>query len=534
MLFLIALTALNPDSPMKFDGLGPHHRHITTRSREAEDYFNEGLEFMYGFNKGEAITLFKAAAKADPKCAMAYWGIATANGPDINNPGVGPDQAMEAWEALQAAKKLDASPVEKALIQASEARFANPQPADRTGLDRAYADEMRKVWKRFPRDSDVGALFAESLMDLRPWHQWNKEGTAAPGTMEAIETCRAVLRFEPNHPQALHLLIHATEGSPHPEWGTQAANRLRFLQPGLGHMVHMPSHNDVRTGEWQKAVEANERAIQADLAYRKKRNKMSMYRFYMVHNWHMLGYASMMIGESKKSLHAIDSMFAPLSDVALKNMGPFVDGYVAMPLEARIRFGKWDEILATPEYPDYYPISRTLQHYARGIAYAAKGQVTEAKEEQDKFEFGAAGLTGNEAFGNNTADGVISLARHMLAGEIALAENHLDEAVTELRAGVAAEDGLNYDEPPAWILPVRHALGATLMKAGRYAEAEKVYRQDLAKLPHNGWSLYGLGQALMAEGKAAEANKVQGEFAVSWRHADMKIGSSCMCVNGKP
>lgn len=531
MLLLLALTAFKPGpDSIRFDGLGPHHRHIATRSRQAEEFFNEGLEFLYGFNKGEAISLFKEAIKADPQCAMAYWGIATANGPDINNPGVDPDQAKAAWEAIQTAKGLRASPVEEALIHASEARFANPQPADRSGLDRAYADEMRKVWKRFPRDSDVGALFAESIMDLRPWHQWNRDGSAAPGTMEAIEACRAVLRFEPNHPQALHLLVHATEGSRHPEWGTDAANRLRFLQPGLGHMVHMPSHNDVRTGEWQKAVEANERAIQVDLAYRKKRNKMSMYRFYMLHNWHMLGYAAMMIGESKKSLNAIDTMFAPLSDQKLKEFGPFIDGYVAMPLEARIRFGKWDEILATAEYPEYFPISRTLQHYARGVAYAAKGQVTEAKEEQDKFEFGAAGLTGNEGFGNNTSGGVIKLARHMLAGEIALAESHLDEAVTELRAGVAAEDDLSYDEPPAWILPVRHALGATLVKAGRFAEAEKVYREDLAKLPHNGWSLYGLGQALASEGRTAEARRVQSEFAVAWKGADMKIGSSCMCV----
>jgi tetratricopeptide (TPR) repeat protein len=529
MISVLAFMTLTNDAAMRFDGLGPYHRHITTHSRPAETYFNQGLEFMYGFNKDEAIRAFSEAARLDPKCAMAYWGIATANGPDINMPMVDPDHAKAATAASHTAKSLEgsASPVEKALIDATVIRFAHE---DRTGLDQAYADAMRKVWKSFPRDPDVGALFAESMMDLRPWHQWKLDGTAEPGTTEVLATLRTVLKSNPNHPQALHLLIHAAEGSSHPEWAAVASNKLRFLQPGLGHMVHMPSHIDVRVGEWQKAIEANERAIATDRAYRTKRGKVNFYRFYMVHNQHMLGYSAMMIGQSKKSLQAIDAMTAQIPPDMMQAIAPFVDGYVPMSLEARIRFGKWDEVLAAPEYPEYFPIARTLRHYARGIAFAAKGQVTEAKEEQDKFEFGAAAVGNDASIGNNTSGAIFTLARHMLAGEIALSENKMDEAVAELREGVKAEDGLAYDEPPGWILPVRHPLGAALVKAGRFAEAEQVYRADLKKLPNNGWSLYGLSEALRGEGKTTAAATTHAQFASVWKGADMQIESSCMCV----
>lgn len=537
MLTCIAIAAIiqsgsSSDPAMLFDGLGPHYRKISTKSKQAERYFNQGLEFLFGFNHGEAIRSFTEAARLDPNCPMAYWGIAAANGPDINNASIDGVQNKAAFEAIAKARTLisRASPVERALIEASGKRFAKPPSADRTGLDKAYADAMRQVWKSFPRDSDVGVLFAESVLDLSPWHQWTKQGAPLPGTLEVLATLRAVLKLEPNHPQALHLTIHATEASQHPEQALDAANRLRFLQPTLGHMVHMPSHIYVRTGDWQEAVDANERAIAADIAYRTKRNKMSFYRFYMLHNWHMQGFAAMMIGESKISLNAIDHMFAPLSDQKLKDLGPFVDAYVPMPLEARIRFGKWDEILSTPDYPEEFPVARTLQHYARGIAFAAKGQVMEANAEQDKFEFCASRLTGQEGFGNNMAISVVNLARHMLAGEIALANNKLDEAATELRIAVRAEDDLNYDEPPAWIVPVRHSLGAVLVKAGRFAEAEQVYRDDLKRLPKNGWSLYGLAEALKGENKLAESKRVQDQFALAWKKADMPITSSCMCL----
>lgn len=529
----LAIVAGSDTSPaILYQGLGPYHRHISTRSKQVEAFFNQGLEFMYGFNHSEAIRSFTEAAKLDPHCAIAYWGIANSNGPNINNPAVDPDQNNAAWSALQQARAAEkyASPVERALIEAESTRFTQAPPTDRSGLDKGYADAMRRVWKSFPRDPDVGALFAESMMDLRPWHQWTKDGKPEPGTLEALAAIRSVLKIQPNHPQGLHLMVHASEASAHPEKALDAANRLRFLQPTLGHMVHMPSHIYVRTGDWQQAIDANERAIKTDLDYRKRRNQMSFYRFYMIHNWHMLGYASMMAGQSKKALHAIDSMFAPLSDQKLKEFGPFVDGYVPMPLEARIRFGRWDEILAVPEYPEYFPVARAIQHYARGIAYAAKGQVKEAKEEQDSFEFAAAALTGQEAFGNNTAAGVIDICRPMLAGEISLAEGRLDEAAASLRVAVRAEDALSYDEPPAWIMPVRHALGAVLSKAGRFPEAEQVYRDDLKRLPNNGWSLYGLAHALAGEKRTREADAVQKRFDAAWREADLQIGSSCLCV----
>jgi tetratricopeptide (TPR) repeat protein len=529
---IVAMQGQTPAPAMSFSGLGPYHRHISTKNRKAEEFFNQGLMFMYGFNRDEAIRSFETSAKLDSKCAIAYWGIATANGPDINSVAVDPDHAKAATDAIRRALALSgsASPVERALIKASVKRFSSPQPPDRSPLDRAYADEMRKVWKQFPRDSDVGALFAESLMDLTPWNYWKPDGTPQPGIMEIIATCRAVLKIDPNHPQALHLMIHATEASKHPEWGTEAANRLRFLQPGLGHMTHMPSHNDVRTGEWQKAIDSNARALATDYAYRKRRNKLNFYRFYIAHNHEMLAYAAMMIGQEKRSLAEMDAMLNPFTKDQLKDMAPFVDGYTAMPLEARVRFGKWDEILATPELPDYFPIGNALRHYARGVAFAAKGMLEDAKKEQDLLEFGSAAVPAGSMVGLNPAEKVMSLAKHMLQGEIALAENRLPEAISELSLAVKAEDSLTYNEPPDWVMPVRHALGAVLIKAGRAAEAEQVYREDLRRLPKNGWSLFGLSQALDLQGRAADARMVRVQFEGVWKNADIPIVSSCLCV----
>jgi tetratricopeptide (TPR) repeat protein len=529
---VIVLQGQTPTPAMAFGGLGPYRRHITTKSVGSEAFFNQGLSFMYGFNRDEAIRSFEESARLDPNCAIAYWGIATANGPDINSTFVDPDHAEAATKAIQKALALSgsASPVERALIVASTKRFSSPQPPDRSPLDRAYADEMRKVWKQFPSDPDVGALFAESLMDLSPWNQWKPDGTPQPGTMEVIETCRAVMKISPNHPQALHLMIHATEASRHPEWGTEAAERLRYLQPGLGHMTHMPSHNDVRTGEWLKAIQSNARALETDYDYRKRRNKLSSYRFYIAHNHEMLAYAAMMIGRQKLSLAEMDAMLNPFGKDQLKEMAPFVDGYVAMPLEARVRFGKWDEILAAPEFPEYFPVGNALRHYARGVAYAAKGMIVEAKKEQSLFELGTAAAPAGGMVGLNPVSKVFEIARQMLIGEIALAENRIPEAIAGLALAVKAEDALTYDEPPDWVMPVRHALGAVLIKAGRGVEAEAVYREDLRRLPKNGWSLFGLSQALNLQGKAEEAKKAHAEYLAVWEHADTVIGSSCLCV----
>ena len=362
-----------------FDGLGGFSRKVTTGSPEAQRYFDQGLAFMYAFNHDEAIRAFRRAGELDPKCAMAFWGVAIANGPHINNPVVPEDRAKAAWKALAKAKALapGASPVEQSLIQALAARYADPQPEDRKPLEQAYADAMRRTWAAYPKDADVGALFAESLADLRPWDLWMPDGQPQPGTLELVATLESVLALDPRHPLGNHLMIHAVEASPHPEKADRAADTLRDRQPALGHMVHMPSHVDVRRGRWQEAIDANAKAMEADRRYTARSPEQGFYRLYMAHNHHMLTYAAMMTGQSALALRTIREMVA---DIPLEffKANPFADGFMAMPLEVLMRFGRWDEILAEPAFPDFVPISGALQHYARAVAYAAKDDVPAA------------------------------------------------------------------------------------------------------------------------------------------------------------
>ncbi len=516
-----------------FAGLGHHHRAITTSSPLAQRYFDQGLAFLYGFNHDEAIRSFTQATVLDPQCAMAWWGIATANGPHINNPMVDPDHAKAALNALKRAQGLRANPVERALISAASTRFADAMPADRSGLDRAFANAMRSVWKRFPRDADVGAIFAESMMDLRPWDLWKADGSPQPGTLEIVATLQRDLRLDPNHPLANHLYVHAMEGSPHPERSLASADRLRFMEPGLGHMVHMPSHTYVRTGQWLDAIQANERAIKVDRAYREKVPNQGFYRIYMAHNQHMLAYAAMMRGESRVAIGQIDSMLKVFPEDWLKEAAPLVDGFLAMPFEVRVRFGQWDGVLDLPDVPDYFPLARTMRHGARAIAYAAKGDVENARSEQSLFFAAKAKVPAGATFGNNSGSGLLTVAANLMNGEIALAEKRMGPALDSLRAAVKAEDQLRYDEPPDWIQPTRHTLGAVLVKAGKFAEAEAVYRADLKKLPHNGWSLFGLARSLHGLGHNAEAKRVDAQFAKAWKDADIQIQSSCLCVKGE-
>lgn len=517
-----------------FMGLGTHRRPVSTSSAQAQRYFDQGLNFLFAFNHDEAIRAFTQATRLDPRCAMAWWGIAIANGPHINNPMVDEAHAEAAWKALaEALKNSDqANPREQALIRAAQARYANPQPADRHPLDAAYADAMRQVWQQYPEDADIGALFAEAMMDLRPWDLWMPDGKPQPGTLEIVSTLEKVIKLNPNHPLGLHLYIHAVEASPYPEKADVAANRLRNLQPGLGHMVHMPSHIDVRRGRWKEAILANERAIEADRRYREQRPQQGFYRVYMLHNHHMLAYAAMMRGQSARAIGAIDAMVASMPEDWKRQVAPLIDGFVAMPTEARVRFGRWDEILATPEPPDYFPLTRALRHAARGIAYAAKNQVKEAQAEQETFQQAQERVPKDATVGNNTAADILAVATHMLAGEILYRAGETEKGLQELREAVRCEDRLRYDEPPDWILPVRHALGAALMQSGRFAEATQVYQADLAKLPENGWSLYGLSRSLEKQGEKAKSAKALQRFRQVWKEADVTLTSSCFCQPG--
>jgi tetratricopeptide (TPR) repeat protein len=517
-----------------YDGLGAYSRKVTTKSAEAQRYFDQGLGFLHGFNHRAAIRAFQQAAELDPECTMAHWGVALACGPHINSMAVSPPAAELAWKELGLAQKTagKASPVEQALIDALAKRYANSQPEDRSGLDRAYADAMREVWKKYPEDPDVGALFAEAMMNLRPWDQWTPDGKPQPGTDEIIATLDAVLELCPDHPLANHLYIHAIEASPNPERAITAAERLRNLQPGLAHNVHMPSHIDIRTGQWLKAVHTNEKAVEADERHRKTFGAPKGFlNVYIAHNRAMLAYAAMMTGQRDLAMRHIRAMVAETPADFLKENALQAEATVAMPLEVMVRFGMWDEILAEPEkYTDKMWFTRAFHDAARAIAYAAKGDTARARKAQSVFLERAKLVPKEDFLSNNSCDALLAITIPMVEGEILIAEGKIDAGIEQLRAAIQKEDALKYDEPPGWMIPVRHSLGAVLMKQKRFAEAEQVYRDDLARVPDNGWSLFGLAESLRKQKKNAdEVAQTQTKFKKVWAKADLTIKTSCLC-----
>jgi tetratricopeptide (TPR) repeat protein len=519
-----------------FAGLGTHRRTVDSSSPDAQRFFDQGLAFVYAFNHDEAIRSFERAAAIDPGCAMAQWGIAYANGPHINNPAVPPEREAAAFaaatEAVRLATSLGDGP-NRALIGAVATRYATPQPGDRSPLDQAFADAMADAYRRFPDDGDVGALYAEALLDLHPWDLWTEAGEPKEWTPEVVAVLEEVLRRHPEHPLALHLYIHAVEASSEPGRADRAADALRDLMPGLGHMVHMPSHIDVRRGRWEEAIIANTKAIEADNAYREAAPEPpDFYRLYMSHNHHMKAYAAMMIGRSEIALTSIRELVADIPEDWLQANASWADGFIAMPYEVLMRFGRWQEILDEPEPPAHIPLTRALHFAARAVALAALGRPEEARTEQRAFLEARTAVAEDATFGNNRAHDLLDVADRLVEGEILYREGRKDEGIEALYEAAAHEDELRYDEPPDWIQPVRHALGATLLMERRYADAEAVYREDLARLPGNGWSLYGLGRALRLQGKDAEAEQVEARFAEAWAGADTALRSSCFCQPG--
>ncbi len=517
-----------------YEGMGRHHRAVATTSPLAQRYFDQGLVLAFAFNHDEAIRAFREAARLDPGCAMAWWGVALCNGPHINNPVMPPERSREAWEALRQARsrRQRASPLERELIDALGERYADPPPADRRPLDEAYARAMRSVHEAHPGDADVAVLFAEALMDLRPWDLWTLDGVARPETPEILAALEAAMRADPDHPGALHLYIHAQEASPHPEQADAVADRLRSLVPAAGHLVHMPSHIDVQVGRWALAVEQNQEAIEADRAYRAIAPRQGFYHIYMAHNHHMLTFAAMMQGRSDLALRTAREQVAGVPEDYARREAALIDGFMIVPYDVLKRFGRWDDLLREPAPPEYLPITTAMWRFSRALALAAKGRIDEAEREQAAFREAVARVPPGAVMSLNPAEHVLRIADRVLAGELALARGELDASVEALREAVALEDTLRYMEPPEWIQPVRHTLGAVLVRAGRHQEAEQVYREDLADWPGNGWSLYGLAGCLRARGEAAEAEEVERRFREVWSRADVQIGSSCFCVPG--
>jgi tetratricopeptide (TPR) repeat protein len=530
--------AAKESAPQIFKGLGSYHRAATTTNAEAQRYFDQALTWTYSFNHDEAIRSYTEAARLDPNFAAAWWGVALCNGPHINNPVMDEEHSKAAWEALQKAEGLKdkASAEERALIEALGARYADPAkgklpltPEERAPLDKAYADAMAKVHDQFPRDVDLATLYVESLMDTHPWDLWNHDGTPKEWTPRIVSTLESVLAASPDHPGANHLYVHAVEASGHPEKGLASADRLCTLVPASGHMVHMPAHIYIHVSHWDKAAEQNRVAIAADKAYRALSPRQGFYAFYMAHNHQFLSYACMMEGRSGESISAAHDMVTGVPDAFIQNAPAVIDGYMHIEIEALLRFGKWDELLALKQPPAILPIYTAFWRYGRATAYNAKGMATEAEHEQAEFRKAVEAVPAEAMMAQNKGHVVLKLADHALAGEIAFRRGSIDDAVSHLTEAVKIEDGLNYMEPPDWVWPVRHSLGAVLLSAGRNKEAEAVYREDLKRWPDNGWSLYGLSKALAAQG-SPEAAEVEARFKKAWARADIQIGSSCLCA----
>jgi tetratricopeptide (TPR) repeat protein len=536
-LLALSVVTLAGDPPL-FEGLGHHRRAVATSSPEAQKYFDQGLTWTYAFNHDEAIRSFEAALAKDPKCAMAWWGIAYCHGPHINNTAVPPEREKAAWDALQKAlanATLGSSSMdvvlERALIDALATRYADPQPKDRRPLDEAYAAAMKKLYAAHGDDVDIGTLYAESLMDLQPWDLWTNDGQPKGNTLEIVAVIEKVLAKQPDHPGATHLYVHALENSPYPEKADKAADILRTLVPASGHLVHMPAHIDVQTGRWWLAAEANEKAIEADRKYREISPRQGFYSIYMAHNNQFLSWVCMNDGRSEKAIREARTMIAGVPKEFVEKMPAAIDGYLPIAYEAMVRYGRWDEILKEPEPLPTLPILTAFWRLTRGLALAAKGQVDDAVKEQAAFRAAVAKIPPDAKMAINKAHNVMAIADHVLEGEIALARGQLEESVRHLREASKLEDGLTYIEPPDWLLPTRHTLGAVLVSGKRFEEAEKVYREDLAKWPENGWSLFGLAQCLDALGKKDEAAAVRKRFDKVWSNADTKLTSTCLCVD---
>ncbi|MGD2045219.1 MAG: hypothetical protein PVH96_03290 [Gemmatimonadota bacterium] len=508
-----------------YEDLGDHHYEITTSVPLAQRYFDQGLRLYYAFNHAEAIRSFGEAQRLDPTCAMCWWGEAMAWGPNINLP-MDSVSGVAAYAALQHAVALrdETSEPERALIGALATRYEPVPPADRARLDQAYSDAMSAVHRRYPSDADIATLYAESLLDLRPWDYWTESGEPKPGIAEALSRLTDVVEREPNHPGACHFYIHTVE-KVYPERAVPCAERLADLMPGAGHIVHMPGHIYIRVGRYLDAVEANEHAVHADESYiQDQRPGLTTYTAgYYPHNYDFLAFAATMVGQSETALKAAEDVtrLSPEEFFGAPGMD-FLQHWSVRPLQIRVRFGRWDEILATPEPRESFPHARAVWHYARGRAYAARGDSDAAQKELEQVRELAKDPRLDELrMEFNSSTDLLGVAERVLTGWTAAARGDWDGAVRALQQAVEREDALYYGEPPEWTVPTRQDLAAALLAAGRAEEAEQVFRDDLAHFPENGWSLHGLAVALKEQGRTADAAEVEAELRGVWSTADV-------------
>ncbi|GHB46137.1 hypothetical protein GCM10010377_41260 [Streptomyces viridiviolaceus] len=543
---------------MDYYDLGAHGRPVTTSSPEAQTWFDRGLVWTYAFNHEEAVSCFEAAAAADPDCAMAYWGIAYALGPNYNKPWEAFDEREltrtvdRAHAAVELAheKAAAAGAVERALIGALRARYPQARAAEDCSVWNApYAESMRAAYELAPDDLDVAALYADALMNLTPWQLWDlRTGLPAEGarTVEAKEVLDRALATEAGreHPGVVHLYVHLMEMSPTPEAALTVADRLRGLVPDAGHLHHMPSHLEVLCGDYRRVVSDNTAAIAADERYRARAGTMNFYTLYRSHNYHFKIYGAMFLGRSRPALETAAQLEASIPEELLRVESPpmadWLEGFLAMRVHVLIRFGRWADILELPlpADPRLYCVTTAMLHYARGVALAATGRVAEAEAERTLFREAVARVPQTRTLFNNTCVDILAVAAAMLDGELEYRKGDHDAAFAALRRSIELDDSLPYDEPWGWMQPTRHAYGALLLEQGRVAEAEAVYRADLGlddtlprplQHPGNVWSLHGLHECLLRLGRQGEARIVAQQLQLAAALADVPVETSCFC-----
>ncbi|MGW2424777.1 hypothetical protein ACWC0C_36980 [Streptomyces sp. NPDC001709] len=544
---------------MDYYDLGTYSRPVTTSSPEAQLWFDRGLVWTYAFNHEEAVSCFESAAAADPGCAMAYWGIAYALGPNYNKPWEffdGQDLARTvarthaAVELAHEKAEAGATPVERALIGALRARCPQPEAVDDCSVWNApYADGMRTVYELAPDDPDITALYADALMNLTPWRLWNlRTGEPAEGarTLEAKAVLDRSLATDvgAGHLGILHMYIHLMEMSPTPEAALPVADRLRGLVPDAGHLQHMPSHIEVLCGDYRRVVSDNDDAIAADEKFHARAGAMNFYTLYRSHNHHFKIYGAMFLGRFRTALEAAAQLEASIPEQLLRVQSPpmadWLEGFLAMRAHVLIRFGRWSDILRMPlpADPELYSVSTAMLHYARGVAFSATGRIAEAEVERRLFGEAVARVPETRMLFNNTCADILAVASAMLDGELAYRKGDHDAAFAALERSIELDDNLPYDEPWGWMQPTRHAYGALLLEQGRVAEAEAVYRADLGlddtlpravQHPGNVWALHGLHECLVRLGKAGEAQIVAQQLKIAAAMADVPVEASCFC-----
>ena len=515
-------------------GLGTHDHKISTEIPGAQRYFNQGLVLSFAFNHAESIRSFKAAQKLDPSCAMCYWGEALSRGPNINVTSDGKvvmsdNDRLEAFKAIERAKELMSSSTlkEQDYIIALSSRYNGQVGTDRSVLDRKYAQSMEELSKKYPDDMDASSLFAESLMNTMPWNYWAEDGNPKPDTVKVINSLEDVLEKAPDHPLAIHLYIHAVEASSTPERAEAAADRLGDLVPGAGHLVHMPAHIYWRVGRYHDASEANIRAAQVDEEYIAQCNAQGFYpALYYPHNIHFLWAASTMEGRSGLSIESALKVAKYVGPEQIKQF-PVVEFFHTVPLLSYVRFGKWKEILSYSAPEQDFKYSTGIYHYARGIAFSSLGKNEEALKELSYIK----PLIDTPEIKNLVKSGqpsakLLEIADNLLLGQIEFKNGNYEASITSLKKAVSLQDDLPYTEPPFWYYPTRQSLGRVLIEAGKFAEAEAVFRKDLEDYPRNGWSMFGLFKVLEIQGKTKEAKKYKDKFDVIWQLSDIKLESS--------